>query len=89
MFLETIDYCKDLKKTSVLLTIDESTEDTPIFACRIDDYTQGEMIGRKFDGNFTDMRTAIFTLPEEQSNLVSRVCVLDQYFLCIDLRFLI
>lgn len=75
-FSETINYCKDLKKTSVLLTIDESTEDTPIFACRIDDYTKGEMIGSKFDGNFTDMRMAIFSLPEEQSNLVSRAFTL-------------
>ncbi|KAG4071440.1 hypothetical protein HA402_011594 [Bradysia odoriphaga] len=75
-FSDTIDYCKDLKKTSVLLTIDESTEDTPIFACRIDDPNQGEMIGTKFDGNFTDMRSAIFTLSEEQSNLVSRAFTL-------------
>lgn len=73
MFVETINYCQDLKKTSVLLTIDDSTDDTPIFACRIDDPNEAETIGSKFDGNFTDMRMAIFTLPEEQSNIVSRV----------------
>lgn len=72
---ETIEYCEDLKKTSVLLTIDESTEDTPIFACRVSDPSKTEMIGRKFDGNFIDMRMAIFTLPEDQCNLVSRVCI--------------
>lgn len=70
---ETINYCQDLKTTSVLLTIDERTEDTPVFACRIDDPNTAEQIGSKFDGNFTDMRMAIFTLPEEQCNLVSRV----------------
>lgn len=75
MFLEAINYCQDLKNTSVLLTIDDSTEDTPIFACRIDDPNEAETIGSKFNANFTDMRMAIFTLPEEQSNFVSRVSV--------------
>lgn len=73
LFLETIAYCQDLKKSSVLLAIDPSTKDSPLFACRLDDATKAKDIGSKFDGRFTDMRTAIFTLPEERANLISRV----------------
>lgn len=72
-YLETINYCKDLKTSSVLLTIDESTEDTPLFACRVDDPNKADEIGSELNGGFTDMRMAIFTLPEQESNLVSRV----------------
>ncbi|KAJ6642177.1 NAD(P)H pyrophosphatase NUDT13, mitochondrial [Pseudolycoriella hygida] len=75
-FSETIPYCQDLKNTSVLLTIDESTEDTPLFACRIDDPSKADEIGDKFNANFTDMRMAIFTLPEEQCNIISRAFTL-------------
>ncbi len=80
IFVETINYCQDLKKTSVLLTIDESTKDTPVFACRIDDPNLADTIASKFDGNFTDMRMAIFTLSEDQCNLVSRVWILLNFF---------
>jgi len=74
-YSETIAYCQDLKNSSVLLSIDASTEDTPLFACRVDP-DKAEEIGNTANGRFTDMRTALFTLPEVQSNLVSRAFTL-------------
>lgn len=72
---EAINYCQDLEKTSVLLAIDESeTENTPLFACTIDDADAAEQrIASQFDASFIDMRTAFFALPEEHCNLISRV----------------
>ncbi len=61
-----------MKKSSVLLGIDQNTEDTALFACTVkDESVIGTAAGE--GARFVDMRKAIMTLPAKDAAFVSRV----------------
>jgi len=62
-------FCKDIQNSSVLLGIDETSEDDrALFACPV---TSQDAIGNK-TARFSDMRRAIFGLPEKEAAMVGR-----------------
>lgn len=69
-------FCKEVKTSSVLLGIEEDTEDRPLFACPVSPDLAGAV--EEADGNFTDMRMALLLLRTKDAALVSRVTKQDQ-----------
>lgn len=65
--------CKDVKTSSVLLSIEEDSEDKPLFACPVSPDQAGTVSG----GDFADMRKALLLLHSKDAALVSRVTVLS------------
>jgi len=74
--LEIEPYCPDVKKNSVVLGVDEDSEENrALFACAIKPEEAFEEVQTKYEGKFADMRVAIITLNAVEAQLVGRVII--------------
>lgn len=64
-----------MKQTSIVLGVDNDSDMHPLFACPIPPENE-ESVQEAFKGRFLDMRRALFSLSDEEHQLVTRVSVI-------------
>jgi len=60
-----------VKQSAIVLDVEETEEMTPLFVCSVPPNVEGD-VRDKYNGFFSDMRKALFTVSDEQHQLISR-----------------